>query len=578
MTSSTIKPTDSAVNAQVSRILQSNSDDNVSVDASLAPYITTCLRSRRFELHPTFTGENSEHDSKYSFSPECREMIELIMDNCLMDQERAETTMLLILDAVRSGGGMMSCLSSRLSNLKCADLHAEDCATSNSTSSTSSCSETIEELVQPEDTLIPTDLLDDLEEEEEEKELQFSCEDSNENVKVCSERKADEQEPTAQDLVEALFSDSSTRRSRSGSLVSEKQCNASKQVLTAPSYGQANYNQFQFEQTSQLLLSFNSDLSYEAAQSATLLAGGDVNLAQHALEQALSAPPVCRHMLHDGCYRSDCHFSHDVDSHTCVFWMRGRCGKGESCRFLHGFHESLLDGIPRRTECRPTRKSSSPTPPAFGSLQGGLSCSPVMPSFLSSSVDSHTWSPNIPGNSLSWSTGSHAHQTTTISFQSSPQVGTSYAGAASKASKIPVTDFPSLSQASSRSQVKSMKIPNDVWNPHQFQNSAAFHISDPIQRYYEVNKYVTRRDVIDMHFQSMKTAPVVLNRVLPEKLKLFQEVWVVTGTGHHVGHNTHQKGGGVLEQTVISWLGKAGYEYVKGKDRNGYGGAVLVRR
>jgi len=123
-----------------------------------------------------------------------------------------------------------------------------------------------------------------------------------------------------------------------------------------------------------------------------------------------------------------------------------------------------------------------------------------------------------------------------------------------------------------------MKIPNDVWNPHQFQNSAAFHISDPIQRYHEVNKYVSRRDVIDMHFQSIKTAPIVLNRVLPDKLKLFQEVWVVTGTGHHVGHNTHQKSGGVLEQTVISWLGKAGYEYVKGKDRNGYGGAVLVRR
>lgn len=289
---STVKPTDSAVNAQVSRILQSNSDIAVSVDASLAPYITTCLRSRRFELQPSYTGENSEHDSKYSFSPECRDMIELIMDNCLMDQERAETTMYFILDAVR-GGGFVSCLSSRLSNLKCSDLPAEDCATSNSTSSTSSCSETIEELVQSEDTLIPTDLLDDLEEEEEEDEqelaessteLQFVCEDSNENGKLCNENKVEEKEPTAQDLVEALFSDSSTRRSRSESLASENQCTASKQ--TAVSYNsQVNYNQFQLEQTCQLLLSFNSDLSYEAAQSAALLAGGDVNLAQHALEQ-----------------------------------------------------------------------------------------------------------------------------------------------------------------------------------------------------------------------------------------------------------------------------------------------------
>ena len=102
---------------------------------------------------------------------------------------------------------------------------------------------------------------------------------------------------------------------------------------------------FEVEQTTQLLLSIHVDLSYDAVNAASTLAQADVNLAMYAIEQALSAPPVCRHMLYDGCYRSDCHFSHDVDSHTCSFWMRGRCGKGASCRFLHGFAKCLIEGV-----------------------------------------------------------------------------------------------------------------------------------------------------------------------------------------------------------------------------------------
>jgi len=101
----------------------------------------------------------------------------------------------------------------------------------------------------------------------------------------------------------------------------------------------------QIESASQLLLSMNSDLSDEAAMEAAFLSNGDVNIAQYAIDEAVSAPPVCRHMLHSACYRSDCQFSHDVEGHTCLFWLRGRCGKGELCRFLHGLSENLLEGM-----------------------------------------------------------------------------------------------------------------------------------------------------------------------------------------------------------------------------------------
>merc|ERR1712071_457944 len=122
------------------------------------------------------------------------------------------------------------------------------------------------------------------------------------------------------------------------------------------------------------------------------------------------------------------------------------------------------------------------------------------------------------------------------------------------------------------------KIPQDLWHAHYSRNSSYFHISDPMERYYKVSSSSNLRlDVIDLHFQSIKTFPVVLSRVLPDKLQQKSEVWVVTGSGHHVHRNSHQKPGGVLETAVIRWLSGRGYEYLKGKDKNGYGGAILVK-
>ena len=128
-------------------------------------------------------------------------------------------------------------------------------------------------------------------------------------------------------------------------------------------------------------------------------------------------------------------------------------------------------------------------------------------------------------------------------------------------------------------QPKTVRIPQDLWNPSERRDSSVFHIPDPMRRYREVSSTHPRRDVLDLHFQSVRTFPVVLLRVLPDKLRECgggEGVWIVTGSGHHVNRG-HQKTGGVLEGAVLSWLDEHGYDYLRGKDRNGYCGAVLVK-
>jgi hypothetical protein len=124
----------------------------------------------------------------------------------------------------------------------------------------------------------------------------------------------------------------------------------------------------------------------------------------------------------------------------------------------------------------------------------------------------------------------------------------------------------------------TVRIPQDLWNPHENRDASVFHIPDPIERYNKVSAGVKRRDVLDLHFQSTKTFATVLSIILPMKLSELDEVWIVTGTGHHVGSKTHQKGGGALERAVITWLTEEGYNCFRGRDRNGLGGALLVKR
>lgn len=363
------------------------------------------------------------------------------------------------------------------------------------------------------------------------------------------------------------------------------------------------YFQQQCESCIEILLSMNSELSEEAATEACYMANADFNIAQFVVDSAMSAPPVCRHMLHDGCYRSDCQFSHDVEGHTCLFWLRGRCSKS-TCKFLHGFNRKALDCLPApTTDAVPpsSNPASISSPPGYnnGYNAGGGYSSSENSGFGGFSLSSASPAPTSKGQfASSWQTPSLVDPANSLSKgtpSSSPKNGAnafSFANIASKGyeknkfasnSASPGTSLLSATLASStgnNNSIPTVRIPQDLWNPHENRDSTVFYISDPMERYRQVSAATAnkRRDVIDLHFQSTKTFGVVLEQVLPSRLSQQSEVWIVTGTGHHVGTKTHQKGGGALEKSVVHWLQEEGYHFARGKDRNGLGGAILVKR
>ena len=303
------------------------------------------------------------------------------------------------------------------------------------------------------------------------------------------------------------------------------------------------YFQQQLASCVEILLSMNQELSEEAAMEAALIAQLDYNLAQHIVDSAMSLPPICKYMMQEGskCFRSDCVFSHDIDSHTCLFWIRGRCGKGNLCKFLHGFDTS---GLP--TACVKVDADPSIDPIQYGSSYpqhqaGGFP--------QHAATETSGWNSSF-ANIAKEGYGKNKFQGTNSTLPTSTRV-------------------PPL---------PTVRIPQDLWNPHENRDAAWFGIADPIERYQKVMTVVSRHDVIDLHFQSLKTFSDVLSVVLPAKLEEIDQVWIVTGTGHHVGSNTHQKGGGALEQAVIRWLSEEGYTFHQGKDRNGLGGALLVKQ
>jgi hypothetical protein len=380
--------------------------------------------------------------------------------------------------------------------------------------------------------------------------------------------------------------------------------------------------QKQLDSAIEILMAMNFDICREAAHEAALVSNADVNIAQHVIDGALSAPPVCRHLLKDGCYRSDCQFSHDVDGHTCLFWLRGRCGKGDSCRFMHGFSEKLLDGVnvdfrnasesddkPESVFALPLAQSSSMKPPivktgnlvqynmkksfsfsqmTFVGSAGNLSsCNITAVNSMAESSDHHADSsfPSMVNHNFPPSDGLDVTSPGSTSQQASSSSTFSFASIASKGynktssfNKGKETDDQHDGSKDSWecSTPGTVRIPQNVWTAAQNRASGAFHISDPIARFNEVSSTIQRDDVIDLHFQSVKTFPAVLSSFLAAKLKDHGEVWVITGSGHHVSRNSHQKGGGVLENAVITWLTSNEYKFSRGKDKNGFGGALLV--
>lgn len=366
--------------------------------------------------------------------------------------------------------------------------------------------------------------------------------------------------------------------------------------------------------TAEILLSMNSDLSEDAAYAAATLAGADLNVAQYIVEQAVAQLPVCRHLLSDGCYRADCSFSHDIDSHTCLFWLQRRCGKREQCRFLHGFSEKLLENLPEQYVLEQQENLHSSVFNHGGNNNDTAENDNAALDYYSGGggqlLGQHQHQPYVgDSHGGGYSTSSHsdygggaygnnsaAHPQANSSLwipsppPSSSNHSTSFSNIASQGYDTRQS-FANSSHDAKAMLIPTVSIPQDLWNPNENRDSTAFYISDPLERYYAVTAAIAvpRDDVIDLHFQSLKTFHVVLDTILPAKLQQQQQqqrvstlnsVWIVTGTGHHVGSRTHQKGGGALEAAVLEYLtvNYDCYAVSRGRDRNGQGGAVLVQQ
>lgn len=150
----------------------------------------------------------------------------------------------------------------------------------------------------------------------------------------------------------------------------------------------------------------------------------------------------------------------------------------------------------------------------------------------------------------------------TFSFASIASKGYSKQSSFNK-DKLAGASSSSVGIGSTKESKKQVKIPSDLWTSRNDRSSSSFRIADPISRYKEISKAVARNDTIDLHSQSMKTFPIVLSTILPEKLRDHKEVWIVAGNGHHIN-----------ESAVTGWLVSNDYKFSKGKDKNGF--ALLV--
>jgi hypothetical protein len=381
--------------------------------------------------------------------------------------------------------------------------------------------------------------------------------------------------------------------------------NTSRSVTGTGTANNNIYYQYQINSCTEILLSMVQDLGEEAAIQAAYMSDGDFNIAHYIVDSAMTAPPVCRHILHGGCYRSDCQFSHDVDGHSCLFWLRGRCSKNSSCQFLHGFNAKLLENIPKGVLEAAAASSQRQMPSAiyplttdqmqtYNPTNGSMMVPPgysdaYHPQYLPARGQSlHDEFP-LPSAGSNNSYSSSGLRRDENAGQSQSSTTLSFANVASKGYSSSTSQFvdhdnhrPSSTTRNGHSidSIPTVRIPQDLWNPHENRDASVFHIPDPLERYQQVAATVQRHDVIDLHFQSMKTFQPVLAVMLPTKFEQeqFDEVWIVTGTGHHVGTKTHQKGGGALEGAVIRWLIDEGYNFARGKDSNGLCGAILVKK
>jgi hypothetical protein len=535
----------SAVDAYATRLLKCRSCPSAGVDPSLGPYVTNWLRRRRSSVS--------------------KEMVELLEEHCNMSAEMALQTLELLQDAVETGvvpvqtkpyrrhrsvsmgnehdyyghmdairllGGMLADSGIGYDNPpKVKAIPEHDTETNNTTptkdnDNNSIITTTPQQQQQPHrtplkpDRLIPVDLLGEIDDPYD-----------------PPTPKPKEEKPM--DLAACLFRPS---RPRANSVA----CIPEPQKLVASPVPQGN--QAQMESTVSLLLTMNYGLSEEAAQEAAWVSQADVNLAQHFLDQAWNAPPVCRHMLNHACYRSDCQFSHDVEGHTCLFWLRGKCGK-PNCKFLHGFAKSnipdnytICKPIPTTNLVEHNQNHTRPTPT--------LSSSPL---FLSSSLDAFTPKNADTNHANNFANYFHHQDTDTITTSSSST-------SSSLSSSFPtIKDAPDTTTTTNNNNSHNNKPTfsfakiatkgyhqsksfHDTTTTNNSNNSSSNYnnLSCSVKKVSKMTKSPKvvkvpqdllwnvgkRKDVIDLKGQSNSTFAAFLATVLPEKLNSHSQVWL----------------------------------------------------
>jgi Smr domain len=345
------------------------------------------------------------------------------------------------------------------------------------------------------------------------------------------------------------------------------------------------FRQEQYPVVAQYVHSLYPDVSEDAVWAATMMANGVWNVAAHLVECATMQLPLCRNLsTHGRCYRADCSFGHDIESHTCVFWLKGTCTKGAAqCKFRHGFSEEHLETAPEPDEDTTALWPSTDTSQDAAAYYQHHHTNLERPtSTKTSSSSSSLWIPSPPpthGGSIVPA----ATETVTV-----PNHASSFANIASRGfNPHSFVDTSSSFRTTVATPLPTVRIPQEVWNAHERRDANAFYIADPLERYHVVAATTSRADVMDLHFQSLQTFAIVLETILPSKLQQYSAVWIVTGTGHHVGTKTHQKGGGALEAAVLDYLQSeasplrhliaSGYTVSQGRDRNGQGGALQVQ-
>jgi hypothetical protein len=344
----------------------------------------------------------------------------------------------------------------------------------------------------------------------------------------------------------------------------------------------------------------------------------------------------------------------------------------DTCRFLHGFSSKILDMIPDHMiqPPPPPPKQQSQQPQVYTQMQ--ITPYRNVRDFHASTPMSRDTVPTTHPNTGQSTKNIISHNPTSITNGVWGTTGTtgnksSFANIASRGynnqqSFVPLVGNNNNDQDKSKTthqrsttnthpqqqQVKSTiiqqqqqqqpiankLIPQTLWQAHENRDASAFYIVDPLERYYTVSSQQqqqpkqrsggggsrttpndTTLHTIDLHYQSVKSFPIVLDTILPQKLASLSPstsskndpqngIWIITGTGHHVNtQRTHQKGGGALESAVLEYLvyhycysdttledvtGERNgtgvskqpqqYRIYRGRDKNGKGGAIYLEQ